>query len=83
MKNVILLRNYYLSDELEAEISCFVDYYNSQRYHESLENLTPADGYFGRAKQIEDERQRIKKKTLQRRKMENLNGKKINWLFNT
>lgn len=73
MKNVILLQNYYLPDELEAEISSFVDYYNNQRYHESLENLTPADVYFGRAKQIKDERQRIKKKTLQIRKMENLN----------
>jgi putative transposase len=73
MKNMGQLQNYYLPDELEAEIPGFVDYYNNQRYHESLENLTPADVYFGRAKQIKDERQRIKKKTLQIRKMENLN----------
>ena len=76
MKNMIQLQNYYLPDELEAEISGFVDYYNNQRYHESLENLTPADVYFGRDKQIKDERERIKKKTLQIRKRENLKWQK-------
>ena len=62
----------YLPEELEAEISGFVDYYNNQRYHESLQNLTHTDVYFGRDKQIKDERERIKKKTLQIRRRENL-----------
>ena len=43
LKNRILLENYYLPGDLEACIGRFVDYYNHQRYHESLKNLTPAD----------------------------------------
>jgi transposase InsO family protein len=40
MKNQILLENYYLPGQLEARLAEFVDYYNSRRYHESLNNLT-------------------------------------------
>jgi putative transposase len=47
MKNQILLENYYLPGQLEQRLAEFVDYYNSRRYHESLNNLTPADVYFG------------------------------------
>ncbi len=42
LKNRILLENYYLPGDLEASIGRFVDHYNHRRYHESLENLTPA-----------------------------------------
>ena len=48
MKNRILLENYYLLGQLEQSIGEFVEYYNDRRYHESLDNLTPADVYFGR-----------------------------------
>ncbi len=48
MKNQILLENYYLPGELEERICQFVDYYNHERYHESLNNLTPADVFYGR-----------------------------------
>ena len=46
----------------------FVNHYNNQRYHESLDNLTPADVYYGRAKKILKERALIKKKTMRERK---------------
>ena len=39
MKNRILLENYYLPSQLELSIGEFVEYYNNQRYHESLDNL--------------------------------------------
>jgi hypothetical protein len=52
LKNRILLENYYLPGDLEAEIGAFIDNYNHRRYHESLGNLTPADVYFGRGQTI-------------------------------
>jgi putative transposase len=56
LKNRVLLNNYYLPRELEAEIAAFVESYNHYRLHESLNNLTPADVYFGRGQQILEER---------------------------
>ena len=52
MKNEILLENYYLPGELESAIRRFVEYYNHERYHESLNNLTPTDVYNGRGTSI-------------------------------
>jgi len=52
MKNRILLENYYLPGQLELSIGEFVEYYNNRRYHESLDNLTPVDVYFGRGPAI-------------------------------
>ena len=36
LKNRILLENYLLPGDLEAQIEAFVEHYNHQRYHESL-----------------------------------------------
>ncbi len=76
LKNVVNLDHYYLPEELEREIARFVDYYNMKRYHESLENLKPADVYFGRGRKILDQRELVKRKTLQARKQYNLNNQK-------
>jgi len=43
LKSRILLENYYLPGDLERAVSDFVEHYNQRRYHESLDNLTPAD----------------------------------------
>ncbi len=59
LKNRILLENYFLPGDLEAQIEAFVAHYNHQRYHESLNNVTPADAYFGRAPAIIKQRERI------------------------
>jgi putative transposase len=68
MKNRILLENYYLPGQLEHSIGEFVDYYNNRRYHESLDNLTPADVYFGRGPRILTRRENIKRKTIEQRR---------------
>jgi transposase-like protein len=70
MKNRILLENYYLPGDLEQQIAVFVDHYNNHRYHESLKNVTPADVYFGRDKDILREREKIKKQTIQYRRLQ-------------
>jgi putative transposase len=70
LKNRILLENYYLPGDLEAQIDAFVSYYNHQRYHESLKNLTPADVYFGRGQTILLQRERIKRKTIEHRSLQ-------------
>lgn len=72
MKNIVNLQNYFLPGELESQITSFVEYYNNQRYHESLDNLTPADVYFGRTKEVLDKRAQIKKQTMQHRRLHNL-----------
>ncbi|MCP4208425.1 MAG: IS3 family transposase [Shimia sp.] len=69
LKNRILLENYFLQGDLEAQIEAFVDHYNHQRYHESLNNVTPADVYFGRDKAILEQRERIKQKTFEARRL--------------
>jgi putative transposase len=65
----ILLENHYLLGALDADIGAFVEYYNFQRYRESLNNLIPADVYFGRGQAILLERQRIKRRTFQHRRL--------------
>jgi transposase InsO family protein len=69
LKNRILLENYYLPGDLQAAIERFVEHYNHRRYHESLNNLTPADVYFGRGQTILLERKRIKRQTMQTRRL--------------
>src|SRR5215467_1608803 len=49
LKNRILLENYFLPGDLEAQIAAFVDDYNHRRYHESIGNLAPADSTSGAA----------------------------------
>jgi len=70
LKNRILLENYYLPGDLEQQIDAFVEHYNHVRYHESLNNLTPADVYFGRAETILVERECIKRTTIANRRLQ-------------
>ncbi|MAO00611.1 MAG: IS3 family transposase [Roseovarius sp.] len=69
LKNRILLENYYLPGDLRHQIDAFVEHYNHRRYHESLQNLTPADVYFGRDQTILKQRERIKRKTIETRRL--------------
>jgi hypothetical protein len=47
--------------------SAFVEHYNHRRYHESRDNVTPADAYFGGASEIIQRRERIKRQTIELR----------------
>ena len=71
MKNVIKLENYYYPEELEQRIRESVNYYNNERYHESINKVTPADAYYRRDKEILRRREIIKTKTLPERKLNN------------
>jgi transposase InsO family protein len=75
IKNVVKLHHYYFPGELEAAIGDFVAYYNHERYHESLDNVTPADVYFGRHREVLTKRSKIKRRTMERRKEEYLASK--------
>jgi len=46
-----------------------VDHYNHRRYHESLNNVTAADVSFGRDNAILQKREKIKRKTLETRRL--------------
>jgi len=72
MKNRVLLQHYYLPQELEDELGQFVEFYNNERVHESLGNVTPADVFFGKQAEILSEREMIKRKTYALRRKWNL-----------
>ena len=68
MKNVLKLNYFYHPEELIEALEKFVNNYNKRRYHESLNNLTPADVYYGRSEQILEKRQKIKTDSLRKRR---------------
>ncbi len=45
MKNVAKLNNYFSLGQLESKMKQFVQYYNDERYHEPINNLTPSEVY--------------------------------------
>ena len=70
LKNRVLLENYYFPGDLEANVGAFVEHYNHRLYHESLNNLTPANVYFGRGQKILMQREKIKRITIQNRRLQ-------------
>ena len=54
---------------LHAKIDPFVKHYNHLRRHESLQNLTPADVYFGHGQTILKQRELIKQKAIETRRL--------------
>jgi putative transposase len=74
MKSVVKLDTFYFPWELEHAIASFVDYYNHHRYHESLDNLIPADVFFGRREEVLNRRQQIKQQTLMARRQQYLSA---------
>lgn len=75
LKNHINLENYYSTEELERAVEKFVEHYNHHRYHESINNLTPAQVYYNKAAGVLEKRSRCKIRTMKRRKQLNLQSK--------
>jgi transposase InsO family protein/transposase-like protein len=68
MKNVIKLDVYHSPMQLKNALQKFVHYYNYERYHESINNVTPAQKYYGKSNQILERRRKIKQETIKKRK---------------
>ena len=72
MKNVVKLEHDYCPWELEKVIAEWVEHYNHERYHESLDNVTPANVYVSRINEILNQRAVVKVRTMTERKVHNL-----------
>ena len=70
MKNVVKLDQYFCPGQLENKLAQFVHYYNNERYHESLNNLTPAEVYYGQGERKLKQRRACKIRTLNERKIQ-------------
>lgn len=75
MENAINLQHYYFPWELEATVRDFVGYYNNERYHEAIEDVTSASAYFGSQYEVLTERSKIKHRTMERRRKAHLAAK--------
>lgn len=64
MKGEINLLLYETLTALEQAISSFGKYYNYERYHEALGDVTPFDVYMGRHPEILQRRKEVKSRTV-------------------
>lgn len=67
---------YEMPGELKEAIKAFIQYYNYQRYHEGLGNVTPYDVYTGKYQTIIQKRKEVKSRTLAERKSYNREARK-------
>ncbi len=71
IKGELSLVPYEMPGELKEAIRAFIDYYNYQRYHEGLGDVTPDDVYTGRYLEVIQRRKEAKSRTLQARRDHN------------
>ena len=63
---------YTSAEKLRTALREFIEFYNHQRYHEGIGNVTPADVYYGRGEEILKRREEQKRQTLYDRFQYNL-----------
>ena len=68
IKGEIKLVPYEMPGELKKAVKAFIEYYNYQRYHEGLGDVTPYDVYTGRHLEIIERRKEAKNRTLEGRR---------------
>ena len=66
------LRHPYFPWELEAALRYSFGHHNNERYHESLDNVTPSGVHLGRQYEVLAKRAEIKRLTIKHRKSEYL-----------
>jgi transposase InsO family protein len=74
LKHLISMLTLMSPEEAERFFGLFISYYNNDRYHESIGNVTPADVYDGRREAILAKRRELKELTLERRRAFNQRG---------
>jgi hypothetical protein len=67
LDQALRIRGAYFPWKLEAELRDFVANYNNECDHESLDNVTSADLYFGRQYELLAERAKIKRLTMKKK----------------
>jgi transposase InsO family protein len=67
---------YEMPSGLKEAIKGFIEYYNFQRYHEGLGNVTPYDVYTGKHHEIIQRRKEVKNLTLAERRVYNRAARK-------
>jgi len=72
MKNAVKRENYCLLGDFENRIAEFIECFNNYWHHDSLDNLTPSDVYFGRDREILQKRVNIKIETMKKRRKQYL-----------
>lgn len=72
MKNVVKLEHYYSFPDLKRAIDEYIKYYNNERYHESLDNCTPASVYYGTNHEILKKRHLLKQKSMKQRRINHM-----------
>jgi len=71
IKGEIYLLPYEMPGELKEAVKAFIEYYNYQRYHEGLGDVTPYDAYTGRHLEVIQRRKEAKNRALSARKSYN------------
>jgi transposase InsO family protein len=64
IKGELYLLLHEMPGELKEAVKAFIEYYNYQRYHEGLGDVTPYDAYTGRHIEVIQKRKEAKNRTL-------------------